>query len=241
MLTQKIRKLLASAYGQRQWKPRLDPISELIQTILSQNTSDRNSDRSFASLRAAFPAWDDIIAAPETAIAHAIREGGLSQVKARYIKNVLSEIKQKRGGFDLVFLKEMNISEAREWLRQLPGVGMKTASCVLLFSLGMAALPVDTHVLRVAKRLGLVPLKATADQAHALLEAIVPPQDVYEFHMLLIAHGRTTCKAQRPRCADCIPGKISPRYEILAPPCSVLKITLSIPPSRGRSKSTNRR
>ena len=209
---QKIRSFLASVYGHRQWKPRLDPISELIQTILSQNTSDKNSASAFASLRIAFPAWDDIIAAPETAIAYAIREGGLSQVKARYIKNVLMQIKQKRGGFDLIFLAEMTVHEAREWLRQLPGVGMKTASCVLLFSLGMPSFPVDTHVLRVARRLAVVPDKTTADEAHTLLESIVPEENVYELHMLFIAHGRTTCKAQRPRCSECVLGKICPGY-----------------------------
>jgi endonuclease III len=210
---QKIRSLLISAYGHRQWKPRLDPVSELIQTILSQNTSDKNSASAFASLRIAFPAWDDIIAAPETTIAYAIREGGLSQVKAGYIKKVLTQIKGERGGFDLTFLTQMTVHEAREWLRQLPGVGMKTASCVLLFALGMPAFPVDTHVLRVTKRLGIVPNKATADEAHTLLESIVPEENIYELHMLLIAHGRAICKAQRPRCTECALGKICPAYQ----------------------------
>jgi endonuclease-3 len=212
-----IKSLLAKEYGNRTWKPRLDPVGELIQTILSQNTSDRNSQRSFDSLRSSFPGWGDIVSAPEEAIADAIKAGGLSQVKAKYIKQSLLEIKQKLHSFDLRFLKGMSVNDAREWLRQLPGVGMKTASCVLLFSLGMPAFPVDTHVLCVTKRLGLIPPEVSADQAHALLEANVPKNDMYEFHMLLIAHGRSVCMAQRPRCTECVLQKICPSYWIFVP------------------------
>jgi endonuclease-3 len=198
-----VKDLLVDAYGRREWKQRLDPISELVQTILSQNTSDSNSGKAFNSLRIAFPSWDGIITASEPAIAHAIREGGLSKVKANYIKNCLIQIKKEGGGFDLSFLKDMMVHEAREWLMRLPGVGMKTASCVLLFSLGMPAFPVDTHVLRVARRLAIIPVNTGADEAHILLESLTPVRDVYEMHMLLIAHGRSQCKAQHPRCREC--------------------------------------
>jgi len=207
---EKIRTLLVSAYGHRQWKQRLDPVSELVQTILSQNTSDVNSGKAFNSLRNTYPTWDDIIRASETEIAYAIREGGLSQVKSRYIKNVLEQLKQQQSEFDLTFLNGLPVPEARDWLTQLPGVGMKTASCVLLFSLGMPAFPVDTHVLRVAKRLAVIHGKASADDAHLVLESLVPAENIYEMHMLLITHGRSTCKAQRPHCDQCVLQTICP-------------------------------
>ncbi len=196
--------LLSAEHGKRRWQRRQSPIAVLVQTILSQNTSDRNSGRAFDQLLASFNGWEGIARASVGEVADSIRAGGLGEVKARYIKQVLEEIWRRRDGFDLDFLRELSLNEARDWLRQLPGVGMKTASCVLLFALGMPALPVDTHIFRVAKRLGLIDSRVSVEQAHKLLEGLVPPEDVYQFHVLLIEHGRKVCKAQRPRCSECV-------------------------------------
>ena len=200
--------LLIEEYGNREWQPRESPLSVLVQTILSQNTSDTNSNRAFHSLLASFGSWDEVADASVSKIAGCIKAGGLGEIKARYIKQVLEEIRRRRNGFDLDFLRQLSLDEARDWLRQLPGVGMKTASCVLIFSLGMPALPVDTHVFRVAKRLGLVDSKSSVERAHKVLESLVPFGDVYQFHVLLIEHGRKTCKAQRPRCHQCVLRKL---------------------------------
>jgi endonuclease-3 len=199
-----ILELLSGEYGNPKWISRQDPVSELIQTILSQNTSDLNSGRAFKSLKSAFKDWGQIASARKDAIADSIRIGGLAAVKASYIKQSLEQILARRDGFNLDFLYELPLEEAREWLMQLPGVGMKTASCVLLFSLGMPALPVDTHVYRVAKRLGLLDNGVSVKKAHALLEGMVQKEDVYRFHIHFIRHGRTTCKAQRPLCRQCV-------------------------------------
>ncbi|UCH50356.1 MAG: endonuclease III [Chloroflexota bacterium] len=206
-------KLLSAEYGRRNWQRQQSPISVLVQTILSQNTSDRNSGQAFEQLLASFGSWEDMADASVGAISHSIRAGGLGVVKARYIKQALQEIRRKRGDFELGFLGKLPVDEARDWLRQLPGVGMKTASCVLIFSLGMPALPVDTHVFRVARRLGLVGSRVSVEQAHRLLEGVVPPDDVYRFHVLLIEHGRKICKAQRPRCKDCVLRMLCPSSE----------------------------
>jgi endonuclease-3 len=208
-------RLLSAEYGRRKWHQRQSPIEVLVQTVLSQNTSDRNSGRAFEQLLASFGSWEDVANASVSEISHVIKAGGLGDVKARYIKQALEEIRRRRRGFGLEFLRKLPVDEARDWLRQLPGVGMKTASCVLLFSLGMPALPVDTHVLRVAKRLGLIDPRVSAEQAHRRLEGLVPPQDVYQFHVLLIEHGRRICKAQRPRCKECVLGGLCPSYEEL--------------------------
>jgi endonuclease-3 len=210
---EQILKLLSSEYGKRKWRPRQSPMEVLVQTILSQNTSDRNSGRAFEQLVASFGSWEDMANASIGEISHSIKAGGLGEVKAGYIKQALEEIRRRLGGFEMGFLKKLPVDEARDWLRQLPGVGMKTASCVLLFSLGMPALPVDTHVLRVAKRLGLIDFKVSAEKAHKMLEDLVPPRDVYQFHVLLIEHGRKTCKAQRPRCKECVLRGLCPSYE----------------------------
>ena len=215
MRVEPVLKLLSTEYGQRKWRPRQSPIEVLVQTILSQNTSDRNSGRAFERLVASFDSWQDMADASIGEISNSIKAGGLGEVKARYIKQALEEIRRRLDGFELDFLRELTVDEARDWLRQLPGVGMKTASCVLLFSLGMPALPVDTHVLRVAKRLGLIDSKISAEKAHKLLEDIVPSQDVYQSHVLLIEHGRKMCKAQRPRCRECVLRELCPSYEEL--------------------------
>lgn len=212
-----ILRLLSGEYGKRRWRPRQSPIAVLVQTILSQNTSDRNSGRAFEQLLASFGSWEDMANASVGETSHSIKAGGLGEVKARYIKQALEEIRRRRRGFELDFLKQMSVDEARDWLKQLPGVGMKTASCVLLFSLGMPALPVDTHVFRVARRLRLIDSTVLVEKAHKLLEGLVPPQYVYQFHVLLIEHGRKTCKAQRPRCNECVLRGLCPSYEELVP------------------------
>jgi endonuclease-3 len=191
------------------------PLAELIQTILSQNTSDVNTERAFASLWARFGSWDAIVEAPVPAIADAIRSGGLAQVKAPRIKAVLEAIRLDRGELRLDFLADLPLEEARTYLTALGGVGPKTAACVLLFALGMPALPVDTHVHRVSKRLGLIGPTVSAEAAHRLLEGAIPPADMYDAHMLLIRHGRMTCKALRPRCDACPLADVCPKVGVL--------------------------
>ncbi|MEJ2738419.1 MAG: endonuclease III [Dehalococcoidia bacterium] len=208
--------LLSKDYGHKKWHPDRDPVAVLVQTILSQNTSDRNSDRAFDSLLASFETWQDIADADTRVIARSIRIGGLADVKANYIKDALNTIKDLQGNFDLDFLRRLSLNEAREWLMQLPGVGMKTASCVLLFSLGIPALPVDTHVYRVSQRLGLIDNKISVNQAHIYLESIVPQNLAYEFHILLIEHGRKTCKARNPYCRRCALQAICPSSSLFS-------------------------
>jgi endonuclease-3 len=195
--------LLDAAYGTLPWRPHGDPIAELVLTLLSQNTSDTNSGRAFIRLLAEFPDYESLLDADVKAIERAIQPGGLAPTKAPRLQAMLREVWSRNGSLDLSFLKKMPLEAAREWLRSLPGVGPKTAACVLLFALGRPALPVDTHVHRVAMRLGLVPEKTSAENAHHLLEAMLMPAQVYPFHIQLIKHGRRTCTAQRPKCPTC--------------------------------------
>jgi endonuclease III len=199
-----IHHLLVQEYGDRPWAPRADPLSELIGTILSQNTSDINSGRAFESLRAAFPTWEAVCDAPVDAVAAAIHCGGLAAIKAPRIQCVLTTIAGQRGDLDLAFLADLPVDDARRWLMSLDGVGAKTAACVLMFSLGKPVMPVDTHVHRVSQRLGLAAPKDTAEETEAILESLLPPESRYAFHLNVIAHGRKVCKAQRPRCAICV-------------------------------------
>ena len=196
--------LLDGEYGTPPWRPHGDPIAELVLTLLSQHTSDHNSGRAFIRLLDTFPDWPSVLDADVKEIERAIQPGGLAPTKAPRLQAMLREVWSRRdGSFDLEFLRELPVEEARDWLRSLPGVGPKTAACVLLFALGIPALPVDTHVHRVAKRLGLVPEKSTAEKACELLEAKLKPVQVYTFHIQLIKHGRRTCSAQRPKCVAC--------------------------------------
>lgn len=210
--------LLKLRYGSREFHPSFEPLAELIQTILSQNTSDHNSRPAFKALRETFSSWDSLLAAEVEDIAEPIKGGGLGLIKSQRIQQALKEIKSRRGKLDLQFLNDMPVEEARDWLRQLPGVGYKTANCVLLFALGKPALPVDTHIFRVSRRLDLIDQKDTLDKAHRLLEVMVPREDIYEFHVLMIEHGRRTCIAQRPRCAQCVLKDICPSFSKLAAP-----------------------
>jgi len=194
---------LLAAYGVPKPKPQRDPLSELILTILSQNTSDLNSGRAFDQLVARFPTWAQALAAGPEAIARAIRVGGLADVKAPRIHAILSRLQHEQGELSLDLLAGMSAPEARKYLLGLPGVGPKTAACVLLFSLHEPALPVDTHVHRVSQRVGLVPGNASAEKAQALLEALLSAEYYYPFHLNVIHHGRTVCVARAPRCSGC--------------------------------------
>lgn len=211
MKPQPVLSLLEQEYGCPSWQLDKDPIAVLVLTILSQNTSDANSHPAFARLVTAFPNWAEVARASVEQIASSIESGGLAKIKAKRIKAALQEILHRRGSLTLDFLLELPLPEAKAWLQQLPGVGAKTAACVLLFSLGSPALPVDTHIYRVARRLGLVNPSASAEKAADLLEKSLPPQDVYPFHILLIEHGRRICRAIRPRCHQCVLQQICPR------------------------------
>lgn len=201
---------LREMYGELIWRPHHDPTSELILTILSQHTNDRLSGRAFAELLARFPDWDAIRRAPVEKVRDTIRFAGLAEVKAARIQQVLERIHAERGDYDLTFLVDLPLDEARAWLLRLPGVGPKTAACVLMFALGRPALPVDTHVYRVSKRLGLIPPRMSADDAHAYLEARVPPEAIYAFHVGLIRLGRYICLARGPRCTICPLAEVCP-------------------------------
>ncbi len=194
---------LRTLYGEPLWRPHHDATAELVLTLLSQNTSDSNSGRAFSRLLQRFPDWQSVIEAPLSEVEDTIRPGGLAPTKAPRLQAMLAEVKSRTGGFDLQLLADMPVEEAREWLRSLPAVGPKTAACVLLFSLGMPGMPVDTHVFRVASRLGLVEEKIGPDKAQTYLEALIPPEDHFGFHILLIRHGRHCCSARSPDCAAC--------------------------------------
>jgi len=199
---------LSVLYGEAVWRPHGDPVTELVLTILSQNTSDTNSGRAFMRLKQRFPTWEAVTEAPPDELESAIAVGGLAGQKAPRIQAALRAVHQARGGWDLDFLRDLPLAEAKTWLRGLNGVGPKTAACVLMFALGRPALPVDTHVHRVAQRLGLVAATASAEKAHDILEGMLAPDEVYPLHISLIRHGRRLCRAQRPLCEECplLPG-----------------------------------
>jgi endonuclease-3 len=199
-----IHKLLIKTYGEPERSP-MDAVSELVCTILSQNTNDNNRDRAYTALRARFPTWEQVRDAPPRQVIAAIRPAGLANQKGPRIQKVLRRIGELDPGqpLNIDFLADLPVSEAKQWLMSLDGVGPKTAAIVLLFSLNRPAFPVDTHVHRVTTRLGLIPEGTTAEKAHDLLEALVPTEWYYAFHLNVIAHGRAVCKAQRPKCEMC--------------------------------------
>lgn len=185
-------------------KPALPIIDELILTVLSQHTSDINRDRAFAGLKQRFGSWEEVAAAPRRAIANAIRPGGIADVKAGRIKVILEEIARREGGLSLDRLHDLDDQEVASYLCELPGVGPKTAACVLVFSMSRPAFPVDTHVHRIARRLGWIEDKASAEAAHDVLAPRVPPDIRYDLHVALIDHGRRICKPRMPRCSGCV-------------------------------------
>ncbi|MBM4017603.1 MAG: endonuclease III [Planctomycetes bacterium] len=218
-LAQVLRRL-RRAYGPRPWRTWGTPLDELVGTILSQNTNDRNSDAAWRRMRATYPQWNGAADAPPAAIAAAIRPAGLHRQKARSIRAVLRRIRSERGSITLDFLRRWPTQRIKDYLLSLPGVGPKTAACVLLFStLRRPVLPVDTHVCRVSRRLGLIGPRTNAEQAHGLLAAIVPPRSVYAFHVLMIEHGRKVCHARRPECGACCLNDVCPSaFTLPAPP-----------------------
>jgi endonuclease III len=199
---------LANEYGRPKLRPHRAPIDELVLTVLSQNTNDRNRDVAYFRLRERFPTWDAVAEAPVEEIEDAIRPGGLAPTKSVRIKQILDAI----GDDDLLWLEQAPLDEARAYLCALPGVGRKTAACVLLFSFGRPDVPVDTHVYRVGGRLGLWPPKLPLVKAHDELARLVGDDGefAYEAHVLLIRHGRRICIARAPRCAECPLRRICP-------------------------------
>jgi endonuclease-3 len=195
---------LRKRYGELAPPRSVDPLDELILTVLSQHTSDLNAGRAFAALRAAFPkGWEQVVRAPTQKVADAIRSGGLADTKAPRIQEILREVRRREGAYDLSSLTELTDREARDYLTSLPGIGPKTAAVVLSFALGRDALPVDTHVLRVSGRLGLIPPKTSAERADRMLHALVPDGLRTSLHVALIRLGREICKAPVPRCRQC--------------------------------------
>jgi endonuclease-3 len=198
-----VRDALARTYGERAPHQALDPLAELVATILSQHTSDVNSHRAYASLRAAFPTWEEVMTAPTEAIAAAIRGGGLANQKAPRIQQILRDVLAQEGRLSLDNIAAMGLEAAMARLCALHGVGEKTAACVLLFSCGLPAFPVDTHIHRVSRRLGFAPPTATPETVRQIVERVLPPDYTYDLHVNLITHGRRVCRAQVPRCAAC--------------------------------------
>jgi endonuclease III len=225
-----VHRRLVRHFGELMPPRRTDPLAELILTVLSQHTSDRNAERAFESLRDAFPAWADVVRAPPERVADAIRSGGLANTKAPRIQAILREVHEREGRYDLGALRDMPDVKASEYLATLPGVGPKTAAVVLAFALGRDAFPVDTHVHRVSTRLGWIAPKTSAERAHGLLADLIPSDLRVPMHVGLIRLGREICKAGRPRCEDC------PVFEL----CPTGPIVLADGPSTGGAGEGNR-
>lgn len=200
---QKTYDLLKAHYGIPEWRVPLPPVDELISTILSQNTNDLNRDKAFNRLKEKFESWEDVRDAPEKEVIEAIRTAGLANQKGPRIQEALREITRERGKIELDFLRKRDREETRQWLKNLKGVGPKTAAIVMQFSLGMPAFPVDTHILRVSKRVGLVSEKMNAERAHAHLESLFRENQYGPGHLNLIRLGREICHPRNPECEIC--------------------------------------
>jgi endonuclease III len=194
---------LERAYGVPENSRASDPLDMLIKIILSQATSDTNSDRTFAALRARFPAWDDALRARTSTIAATIRSGGLANQKAAVIKSLLSQIKDEHGTLNLNFLHQLPAEEARKYLSQFRGIGPKTVACTLLFACRKEVFPLDTHIFRILRRVGLIPQKCSDERAHRIMDKIVPEGKFYSFHVNLVRHGRALCRPRDPLCERC--------------------------------------
>jgi endonuclease-3 len=206
-----IRDRLRELYGRPVNRPHGHPIAELVRTILSQNTNDRNRDVAYERLRAALPTWVEVRDAPVEVVEEAIKPGGLSLTKAPRIQAALRELPLEGGEPTLDWLAEADRDQAIGFLVELPGVGRKTAACVMIFALGRPEIPVDTHVHRVGGRLGLFPANASFERAHDEMLAITDPEDAYELHVNLITHGRRVCRP-KPRCGECELRRMCPWY-----------------------------
>ena len=202
--------MMTEQYGPFDHEPRLPPTDEMVFTILSQHTSDINSSRAYRRLMESFDTLEAVASADVPEIEKAIAPGGLAKIKAPRIKAVLNRILELNGSLDLSFLREMPLNDAKAWLRQLPGIGPKSAGIVLSFSLGMPAMAIDTHIYRVSQRLGVIGPKVNVDKAHDILEEKVEPDEVLNFHVSYINHGRQVCRAQRPLCPECVVGGLCP-------------------------------
>jgi endonuclease-3 len=203
-----IRDRLRELYGRPVNEPHGHPIAELIRTVLSQNTNDRNRDRAYGRMRERYPSWEEVRDAPLDELEEALRPGGLAATKAPRIQAILGELDDHP---DLDWLAHADRDRAIDFLTSLPGVGRKTAACVLIFSFDRPEIPVDTHVYRVGGRLGLFRAKASFEEAHDEMLAITPAEDAYELHINLIRHGRTVCRP-RPRCGACGLRRMCPWY-----------------------------
>ena len=223
--------IMTDRYGPFTEEPRLDAAHEIVFTILSQHTSDTNSSRAYHLLMDRFGTLESVATGSLTEIEKAIAPGGLAKIKAPRIKQVLVMILELNGSLDLSFLRELPLAEAKAWLRQLPGIGPKSAGIILSFALGMPAMAIDTHIYRVSKRLALIGPKVTADKAHDILEEAVEPDLVYPFHLAFITHGRQVCKAQRPLCPECVVGEACPSREEFMAPAKAIKKSVKKTPS----------
>ncbi|MDE2858062.1 MAG: endonuclease III [Chloroflexota bacterium] len=194
---------LTEVYGELDWSRNQDGMDELVSCILSQSTNDTNRDRAFERLKSSYESWHAVRFAEIGELTDIIRPAGLANQKAPRIQDVLATIHDKAGEYSIDFLDELSIEEAKDWLVSLKGIGPKTAAIVLCFAYGRPAFPVDTHIYRVSKRIGFIPEKLSANDAHPVMEAIVPADDYYQFHIQLIQHGRDTCHARKPACERC--------------------------------------
>lgn len=198
--------VLEKAWGMGKLSPvkaHEDPVDGLIVTILSQNTNDKNRDRAFAQLKLRFSSWEEAAASSIEELASTIRAAGLGEVKARYINQALKRIKERFGEYSLKGMKSWDKDKAKSFLLSLPGVGPKTAACVLLFELGQPAFPVDTHITRVCKRIGWAPQSATPEDIQSIMEVAIPQEQYYGAHLNIIEHGRHICTARKPACPSC--------------------------------------
>jgi len=199
-----IRKRLEKEFGRPDNDVLEDPMAALVNTILSQNTTDVTSDRAYVALRERYPTWEKLLGADPTELASTIRVGGLPRIKADRIIGALAEIKRQTGRLSLDFLHEMTEKEADEWLSQLKGVGPKTRAIIILFGLGKKAFPVDTHISCVTQRIGLVRNGASREEAQERMASLSRPADYFSYHINLIEHGRKTCSARNPKCPACL-------------------------------------
>ena len=213
----RIRARLAEVYGVPVMAPHGDALAELVLTVLSQSTNDRNRDVAFLRLRERFPSWDAVRDAPVEELEEAIRPGGISKVKSKRIKAILEAIGAGGRDLDLSWMRDAPVPESQDYLCALPGVGRKTAACVLLFAYGLRDVPVDTHVSRVGTRLGLLRPKAPFEELHDAMVALTPPGAELELHVNLLRHGRRTCHSQRPACEDCALARMCPSRGLFAP------------------------
>lgn len=205
---------LAAAYGEPVWQQYLPPVDELVCTILSQATSDTNRDKGFYALKARYPSWEAVMNAPTAEVIQTIYSAGLANQKGPRIQATLRYIYEQHGRITLDFLNDLPLAEAQTWLTQIKGIGPKTAAIILLFAFGRPAFPVDTHVHRLTRRLGLIGQKVSADKAHNILQNIGDPETFFPIHLNFIRHGRGVCRAQNPQCHVCVLQQLCNHYQL---------------------------